>query len=145
MICMIFIFLLLIILYALKKMGDTNLDGIPPVELSKKYELYAKDPNWRNIIIQKKYEYVTKKEKQSLQYEEGIGCTMCDHVKYYFVQKDKKIIGVDNGEYLLIDAQNDQTIMKTKNEKDFLKYLSEKYSIEDVKWIRARQHFEKFG
>lgn len=57
--CIILIFFLLMTLYVLKEMGDTNLDGIPPIELSKKYELYAKDVNWKNIIVQKKYDYVT--------------------------------------------------------------------------------------
>ena len=89
--------------------------------------------------------YVTEKERQSSQYEDGIGYMICDHVKYYFVRKDKKIIGVDNGEYLLIDIQNDKIVEKTENEKDFLKYLSEKYLITDINWIRAREHFEKFG
>lgn len=143
--CIILIFFLLMTLYVLKEMGDTNLDGIPPIELSKKYELYAKDVNWKNIIVQKKYDYVTEKERQSSQYEDGIGYMICDHVKYYFVRKDKKIIGVDNGEYLLIDIQNDKIVEKTENEKDFLKYLSEKYLITDINWIRAREHFEKFG
>ncbi len=143
--CIILIFFLLMTLYVLKEMGDTNLDGIPPIELSKKYELYAKDVNWKNIIVQKKYDYVTEKERQSSQYEDGIGYMICDHVKYYFVRKDKKIIGVYNGEYLLIDIQNDKIVEKTENEKDFLKYLSEKYLITDINWIRAREHFEKFG
>lgn len=34
-----------------------------PKELTKKYELYAKDVNWENIIINKQGEYVKENEK----------------------------------------------------------------------------------
>ena len=42
--------------------ADKNLDGAPPKELTKQYELYAKDVNWKNIIINKKNDFVKEKE-----------------------------------------------------------------------------------
>lgn len=42
-----------------------------PKELTKKYELYAKDVNWENIIINKQGEYVKENEKNK-NYEQGI-------------------------------------------------------------------------
>ena len=68
--------LLLLFVYALIEMGSTNLDGIPPVELTEGYELYARDVNWNNIIINKQEEHVQEKQDQA--YEPGIGYAVCE-------------------------------------------------------------------
>lgn len=137
--------LLLLFVHVLIEMGNTNLDGIPPIELTKGYELYARDVNWNNIIINKKEEYVTEKEKQNQAYEPGIGYAVCENVKYYFVQKEKGLIGVNHGEYLLVDAENDQIEMRTQDKDEFQHYLNETYGMKEISWIRARKHFENFG
>lgn len=135
--------LLLLFVYALTEMGSTNLDGIPPVELTEGYELYARDVNWNNIIINKQDEHV--REKQDQAYEPGIGYAVCENVKYYFVQKEKALIGVNNGEYLLINTENDQIQMRTQDKDEFQEYLKKTYGIKTMKWIRAGKYFEDFG
>ena len=98
--------------------SDENVDGAPPKELTKKYELYAKDVNWENIIINKQGEYVKENEKNK-NYEQGIGLAVCQHVKYYYVSKP------------------------TKNKTKFLNEIKKQYKINSIKWIRARAYFEK--
>ncbi|WP_274954531.1 hypothetical protein [Anaerostipes butyraticus] len=70
---------------------------------------------------------------------------MCENVKYYFVQKEKALIGVNNGEYLLINTENDQIQMRTQDKDEFQEYLKKTYGIKTMKWIRAGKYFEDFG
>ena len=85
-----------------------------PKELTKKYELYAKDVNWENIIINKQGEYVKENEKNK-NYEQGIGLAVCQHVKYYYVSKSKEVILVNNNKgYLYIDTTKDKLSKPTK-------------------------------
>lgn len=91
-----------------------------PKELTKKYELYAKDVNWENIIINKQGEYVKENEKNK-NYEQGIGLAVCQHVKYYYVSKSKEVILVNNNKgYLYIDTTKDKLSKPTKNKTKFL-------------------------
>ncbi len=121
---------------------DTNLDGIPPQNLSKKYELYSRDVNWKNIIVNKKMEFVSNDEKNSSNYEEGIGYMMCQYVKYYFVSEGKGAIGVRNNTgYLCIDLKKDKIVVRTKDLDSFKIYLQKNYKIMKIKWIKARKNF----
>ena len=91
-----------------------------PKELTKKYELYAKDVNWENIIINKQGEYVKENEKNK-NYEQGIGLAVCQHVKYYYVSKSKEVILVNNNKgYLYIDTTKDKLSKPTNNTTKFL-------------------------
>ena len=91
-----------------------------PKELTKKYELYAKDVNWEHIIINKQGEYVKENEKNK-NYEQGIGLAVCQHVKYYYVSKSKEVILVNNNKgYLYIDTTKDKLSKPTKNKTKFL-------------------------
>nr|WP_294688500.1 hypothetical protein [uncultured Anaerostipes sp.] len=120
-----------------------NVDGAPPKELTKKYELYAKDVNWENIIINKQGEYVKENEKNK-NYEQGIGLAVCQHVKYYYVSKSKEVILVNNNKgYLYIDTTKDKLSKPTKNKTKFLNEIKKQYKINSIKWIRARAYFEK--
>ena len=108
--------------------SDENVDGAPPKELTKKYELYAKDVNWENIIINKQGEYVKENEKNK-NYEQGIGLAVCQHVKYYYVSKSKEVILVNNNKgYLYIDTTKDKLSKPTKIYKE-LKLESNKQQI----------------
>lgn len=99
-----------------------------PKELTKKYELYAKDVNWENIIINKQGEYVKENEKNK-NYEQGIGLAVCQHIKYYYVSKSKEIILVNNNKgYLYIDTTKDKLSKPTKIYKE-LKLESNKQQI----------------
>lgn len=99
-----------------------------PKELTKKYELYAKDVNWENIIINKQSEYVKENEKNK-NYEQGIGLAVCQHVKYYYVSKSKEVILVNNNKgYLYIDTTKDKLSKPTKIYKE-LKLESNKQQI----------------
>ncbi len=99
-----------------------------PKELTKKYELYAKDVNWENIIINKQGEYVKENEKNK-NYEQGIGLAVCQHVKYYYVSKSKEVILVNNNKgYLYIDTTKDKLSKPTKIYKE-LKLESNKQQI----------------
>ena len=99
-----------------------------PKELTKKYELYAKDVNWENIIINKQGEYVKENEKNK-NYEQGIGLAVCQHVKYYYVPKSKEVILVNNNKgYLYIDTTKDKLSKPTKIYKE-LKLESNKQQI----------------
>ena len=123
--------------------SDENVDGAPPKELTKKYELYAKDVNWENIIINKQGEYVKENEKNK-NYEQGIGLAVCQHVKYYYVSKSKEVILVNNNKgYLYIDTTKDKLSKPTKNKTKFLNEIKKQYKINSIKWIRARSYFEK--
>nr|WP_294698792.1 hypothetical protein [uncultured Anaerostipes sp.] len=123
--------------------SDENVDGAPPKELTKKYELYAKDVNWENIIINKQGEYVKENEKNK-NYEQGIGLAVCQHVKYYYVSKSKEVILVNNNKgYLYIDTTKDKLSKPTKNKTKFLNEIKKQYKINSIKWIRARAYFEK--
>lgn len=123
--------------------SDENVDGAPPKELTKKYELYAKDVNWENIIINKQGEYVKENEKNK-NYEQGIGLAVCQHVKYYYVSKSKEVILVNNNKgYLYIDTTKDKLSKPTKNKTKFLNEIKKEYKINSIKWIRARAYFEK--
>ena len=114
-----------------------------PKELTKKYELYAKDVNWENIIINKQGEYVKENEKNK-NYEQGIGLAVCQHVKYYYVSKSKEVILVNNNKgYLYIDTTKDKLSKPTKNKTKFLNEIKKQYKINSIKWIRARAYFEK--
>ena len=99
-----------------------------PKELTKKYELYAKDVNWENIIINKQGEYVKENEKNK-NYEQGIGLAVCQHIKYYYVSKSKEVILVNNNKgYLYIDTTKDKLSKPTKIYKE-LKLESNKHQI----------------
>lgn len=99
-----------------------------PKELTKKYELYAKDVNWENIIINKQGEYVKENEKNK-NYEQGIGLAVCQHIKYYYVSKSKEVILVNNNKgYLDIDTTKDKLSKPTKIYKE-LKLESNKQQI----------------
>lgn len=99
-----------------------------PKELTKKYELYAKDVNWENIIINKQGEYVKENEKNK-NYEQGIGLAVCQHIKYYYVSKSKEVILVNNNKgYLYIDTTKDKLSKPTKIYKE-LKLESNKQQI----------------
>ena len=99
-----------------------------PKELTKKYELDAKDVNWENIIINKQGEYVKENEKNK-NYEQGIGLAVCQHVKYYYVSKSKEVILVNNNKgYLYIDTTKDKLSKPTKIYKE-LKLESNKQQI----------------
>ena len=99
-----------------------------PKELTKKYELYAKDVNWENIIINKQGEYVKENEKNK-NYEQGIGLAVCQHIKYYYVSKSKEVILVNNNKgYLYIDTTIDKISKPTKIYKE-LKLESNKQQI----------------
>ena len=81
------------------------------VELTEGYELYARDVNWNNIIINKQDEHV--REKQDQAYEPGIGYAVCENVKYYFVQKEKALIGdrMDTYRFTGIFRQHPQNLI----------------------------------
>ena len=121
--------------------GDENLDGAPPKELTKKYELYAKDVNWNNIIINKQDEYVKENEKNK-NYEQGIGLAVCQHVKYYYVSKDIILVNNNKG-YIAIDTTKDKISKPTKNKTKFINQVKKQYKINKIKWIRARSYFEE--
>ena len=109
--------------------SDENVDGAPPKELTKKYELYAKDVNWENIIINKQGEYVKENEKNK-NYEQGIGLAVCQHVKYYYVSKSKEVILVNNNKgYLYIDTTKDKLSKPTKNKTKFLNEIKKQYKM----------------
>ena len=101
-----------------------------PKELTKKYELYAKDVNWENIIINKQGEYVKENEKNK-NYEQGIGLAVCQHIKYYYVSKSKEVILVNNNKgYLYIDTTKDKLSKPTKIYKELkLEYNKQQISI----------------
>lgn len=137
------LFVVLCFLYFLWESKDTNLDGLPPQNLSKKYELYSKDVNWRNITVNKKEEFVEDSEKNSKNYEEGIGYIMCQQVKSYFVSEKKGVIGVcNNTGYLCIDLKQDKIVTQTKNFSEFKIYVQKNYKINKIKWIKAREKFD---
>lgn len=121
--------------------SNENLDGAPPKELTKKYELYAKDVNWNNIIINKKDWYVKENEKNK-NYEQGIGLAVCQHVKYYYVSKDIILVNNNKG-YISIDTTKDKISKPTKNKTKFINQIKQQYKINNIKWIRARDYFEK--
>lgn len=121
--------------------SDENLDGAPPKELTAKYELYARDVNWENIIINKQNEYVKENEKNK-NYETGIGLAVCQHVKYYYVSKDIILVNNNKG-YIAIDTTKDKISKPIKNKTKFINQVKKQYKINNIKWIRARAYFEK--
>lgn len=121
--------------------SDENVDGAPPKELTKKYELYAKDVNWENIIINKQDEYVKENEKNK-NYEQGIGLVVCQHVKYYYVSKDIILVNNNKG-YISIDTTKDKISKPIQNKTKFINQIKKQYKINNIKWIRARTYFEK--
>lgn len=123
--------------------ADKNLDVAPPKELTKQYELYAKDVNWKNIIINKKNDFVKEKEKEKVKnYEEGVGLCICEHVKYYYVSNEIILVRNNKG-YLFIDEKNNIISKPIKDKQEFFKIISKKYSLKNIHWIYARKYFEE--
>lgn len=145
----VILFLLVIIVVLIgciiMKLADENLDGYPPVDLSEKYELDARDVDWNNVIIKKKDEFLTNKEKISKQYEEKMAYAIAEHVKLYFILKEKQIIGIKNDSYICLNLTNDKIEFQTKDEKAFQKHLQKKHRITNIKWIDPQEYVDNFG